>query len=448
MKVPVPAPVIVPHGRPAATIASRVACASCAGRSDRQAPFGETAAVLRGAEVGVQSAQRQAGQRVDRAPQRHGGDGVGHAGAVMADVELDVDVDPRLRVVAGLRQFPHGIRIVDTDAEPRRREARGEPGQMGELAFADDLVGDEHVLDAAGKERLGLGRLLHADADRARGDLAPGDLDALVALRVRPHAHIAARDGLHQARRCWRRTCRGRRSVPAYRRRRARRRRVRESSACPCVESSERVLARAVESRVFRSHNDGTQVRAHEHQMSIKSDKWIRRMAADKGMIEPFEPGQVREVNGQRIVSYGTSSYGYDIRCATNSRSSPTSTDDRRSEDVRPELVRRREEHVCIIPPNSFALARTVEYFRIPAQRADHLPGQEHVRALRHHRQRHAARAGVGRPRDAGVLQHHAAAREDLRGRGLRAGAVPRVRRGLRDLVQGSRRASTRDSAA
>ena len=50
--------------------------------------------------------------------------------------------------------------------------------------------------------------------------------------------------------------------------------------------------------------------------MSIKSDKWIRRMAAEHGMIEPFEPDLVREVNGQKIVSYGTSSYGYDIRCA------------------------------------------------------------------------------------------------------------------------------------
>ena len=49
--------------------------------------------------------------------------------------------------------------------------------------------------------------------------------------------------------------------------------------------------------------------------MTIKSDRWIRRMAAE-GMIEPFEAGQVREVNGQRIVSYGTSSYGYDLRCA------------------------------------------------------------------------------------------------------------------------------------
>jgi deoxycytidine triphosphate deaminase len=51
--------------------------------------------------------------------------------------------------------------------------------------------------------------------------------------------------------------------------------------------------------------------------MSIKSDKWIRRMAEEHGMIEPFEPGQVRQnAAGEKIVSYGTSSYGYDIRCA------------------------------------------------------------------------------------------------------------------------------------
>ena len=50
--------------------------------------------------------------------------------------------------------------------------------------------------------------------------------------------------------------------------------------------------------------------------MSIKSDKWIRRMAEQHGMIEPFEPGQIRERDGKKIVSYGTSSYGYDIRCA------------------------------------------------------------------------------------------------------------------------------------
>jgi dCTP deaminase len=100
--------------------------------------------------------------------------------------------------------------------------------------------------------------------------------------------------------------------------------------------------------------------------MSIKSDRWIRRMAA-QGMIEPFEPGQVRSVSGQRIVSYGTSSYGYDIRCAaefkifTNINSTivdPKAFDPASFVDFRGE--------VCIIPPNSFALARTVEFFRIP----------------------------------------------------------------------------------
>ena len=56
--------------------------------------------------------------------------------------------------------------------------------------------------------------------------------------------------------------------------------------------------------------------------MSIKSDKWIRRMAEQTGMIEPFEPGQVRQsADGQKIVSYGTSSYGYDIRCARRDQS-------------------------------------------------------------------------------------------------------------------------------
>ena len=54
--------------------------------------------------------------------------------------------------------------------------------------------------------------------------------------------------------------------------------------------------------------------------MSIKPDKWIRRMAEQHGMIEPFEPNMVREVDGNKIVSYGTSSYGYDIRCSREFR--------------------------------------------------------------------------------------------------------------------------------
>ncbi len=97
--------------------------------------------------------------------------------------------------------------------------------------------------------------------------------------------------------------------------------------------------------------------------MSIKSDRWIARMAREHAMIEPFEDGQVR--NG--VISYGLSSYGYDIRIAdefmvfTNVNSSivdPKNFDER-------SLVRFKGDD-CVIPPNSFALAKTVEYFRIP----------------------------------------------------------------------------------
>ncbi|CAB3790785.1 dCTP deaminase [Paraburkholderia ultramafica] len=102
--------------------------------------------------------------------------------------------------------------------------------------------------------------------------------------------------------------------------------------------------------------------------MTIKSDKWIRRMAKSHNMIEPFAPDQVRvSEDGRKIVSYGTSSYGYDIRCAdefkifTNINSTivdPKNFDEKSFVDFKGD--------VCIIPPNSFALARTVEYFRIP----------------------------------------------------------------------------------
>lgn len=101
--------------------------------------------------------------------------------------------------------------------------------------------------------------------------------------------------------------------------------------------------------------------------MTIKADRWIREMARERGMIEPFEPGQVREVKGERVVSFGTSSYGYDVRCAsefkifTNINSAvvdPKNFQTNSFVDFKGE--------VCIIPPNSFALARTVEYFRIP----------------------------------------------------------------------------------
>ena len=97
--------------------------------------------------------------------------------------------------------------------------------------------------------------------------------------------------------------------------------------------------------------------------MAIKSDRWIRRQAEENGMIEPFEEGQVRE----GVISYGLSSYGYDMRVADEYRIfhnalapvvDPKAFDDR-------SFVEHRGD-VCIIPPNSFALARSVEYFRIP----------------------------------------------------------------------------------
>jgi len=101
--------------------------------------------------------------------------------------------------------------------------------------------------------------------------------------------------------------------------------------------------------------------------MSIKSDKWIRRMAEEHDMISPFEAGQVREGENGRMISYGTSSYGYDVRCSsefkvfTNINSAivdPKNFDEGSFVDV--------NSDVCIIPPNSFALARTVEKFKIP----------------------------------------------------------------------------------
>lgn len=101
--------------------------------------------------------------------------------------------------------------------------------------------------------------------------------------------------------------------------------------------------------------------------MSIKSDKWIRRMASEQGMIEPFQAGQVRSQSGEKIISYGTSSYGYDVRCSTEFKiftNINSATVDPKAFDESSFV--NIESDVCVIPPNSFALARTVEYFRIP----------------------------------------------------------------------------------
>jgi dCTP deaminase len=97
--------------------------------------------------------------------------------------------------------------------------------------------------------------------------------------------------------------------------------------------------------------------------MSIKSDKWIKRMAIDHQMIEPFVDNQVRS----GVISYGVSSYGYDVRVGDdfkvftnvyNTVVDPKHFDSKSFVDIKAD--------VCIIPPNSFALASTIEYFRIP----------------------------------------------------------------------------------
>jgi dCTP deaminase len=97
--------------------------------------------------------------------------------------------------------------------------------------------------------------------------------------------------------------------------------------------------------------------------MSIKSDRWIRRMAKEHGMIEPFVDKQVRK----GAISYGTSSYGYDLRVSDQFKVftdvygavvDPKNFDPKSFVDVKTD--------VCMVPPHSFALARSVEYFRIP----------------------------------------------------------------------------------
>jgi dCTP deaminase len=108
-------------------------------------------------------------------------------------------------------------------------------------------------------------------------------------------------------------------------------------------------------------------IRFNAGTMSVCPDRWIRKMSQEHGMIEPFIDGQVRSDENGRIISYGLSSYGYDLRVAdefkvfTNVHSAmvdPKEFDEKSFVDIKTD--------VCVVPPNSFALARSVEYFRIP----------------------------------------------------------------------------------
>ena len=142
-------------------------------------------------------------------------------------------------------------------------------------------------------------------------------------------------------------------------------------------------------------------------------------MAREHQMIEPFVDDQVR----QGVISYGVSSYGYDVRVGDefkvftnvyNTVVDPKNFDPKSFVDIKAD--------VCIVPPNSFALAQHDRVLPHPARRPDGLPRQVHLRALRHHRQRDAVRAGVGRARHDRDLEH----RRRCRPRSTRTRASPR----------------------
>jgi len=103
--------------------------------------------------------------------------------------------------------------------------------------------------------------------------------------------------------------------------------------------------------------------------MSVKSDRWIRRMAQEQRMIEPFVDSQMGRVDkeGRKCISFGLSSYGYDMRVAPEFRiftNVLSAVVDPKNFDSKSFVEFQGD--VCIVPPNSFALARSVEYFRIP----------------------------------------------------------------------------------
>jgi deoxycytidine triphosphate deaminase len=137
--------------------------------------------------------------------------------------------------------------------------------------------------------------------------------------------------------------------------------------------------------------------------MTIQSDRWIREQALATGMIEPFTESQRRD----GCISYGLSSYGYDARVAdefkifTNVNSSVV---DPKLFD--PDSFVDKKTDCCIIPPNSFALARTVGIFPDPPRHPRHLPRQIDLRSVWYHRECHATGAGLGRACHPRIFEH------------------------------------------
>lgn len=167
--------------------------------------------------------------------------------------------------------------------------------------------------------------------------------------------------------------------------------------------------------------------------MSIKSDKWIKRMALERRMIEPFSESQVRD----GVISYGLSSYGYDIRVAGEfkifTNINTTIVDPKRFDQQ--SFVDFKGE-VCIIPPQLLRFGPDGGVLPDPPEHPHDLRRKIDVRALRHHCECHAVRAGVGGNGYAGDQQHHSDPGQDLCERRHRPGHLLRVRRDLRNLLR------------
>ena len=167
---------------------------------------------------------------------------------------------------------------------------------------------------------------------------------------------------------------------------------------------------------------------------SIKADRWIKKMALEHGMIEPFEDRQVRD--GRDLVRPVVVRLRHPRRRRVQGLHQHQQHR-RRSEELRRALVRGRQGRRLHHPAELVRAGQDGRVLPDPARRADRLRRQVHLRPLRPDRERHAVRARVGRLRDARDLEHHAAAGEGLRQRGHLAGAVLPERRGLRGLLRG-----------
>ena len=137
---------------------------------------------------------------------------------------------------------------------------------------------------------------------------------------------------------------------------------------------------------------------SHSFKMTIKSDRWIRRMAAEHRMIEPFEPGQIKYANGQqdRVLRNVELWLRYPLLGRIQAVHQHQ-LHHRRPQEFRREVLRRCEGRRVHHPAQFLRAGAHRRVFPHSAQRADHLPGKIHLCPLRHHRQCHAVRAGMGR---------------------------------------------------